>query len=147
MFSVVEFLNDILPKDKPRYLMGVGTPLDLLEGVNLGVDMFDCVMPTRNARKGTVFTWKGKLIIKSARYAQDSNPIDENCDCYACRNFSRGYIRHLFSVDEMLGMRLASIHSLHFYLDFMKKIRIAISQNKFSEFYHKYKEIISSTIE
>ena len=147
MFSVVEFLNDILPKDKPRYLMGVGTPLDLLEGVRLGVDMFDCVMPARNARKGTVFTWKGKLIIKSARYTQDSNPIDENCNCYACRNFSRAYIRHLFSVDEMLGMRLASIHSLHFYLDFMEKIRIAISQNKFSEFYHQYKEIISSTIE
>ena len=146
MFAVVEFLNDILPKDKPRYLMGVGTPLDLLEGVKFGVDMFDCVMPTRNARKGTVFTWKGKLIIKSARYSEDTLPIDENCNCYACRNFSRAYIRYLFSVDEILGMRLASIHSLHFYLDFMKKIREAVLQNKFEEFYNKYKEIISSKI-
>ncbi|RLC51502.1 MAG: tRNA guanosine(34) transglycosylase Tgt, partial [Candidatus Cloacimonadota bacterium] len=95
---------------------------------------FDCVMPTRNARKGTVFTSKGKLIIKSARYKDDFSPLDENCNCYTCRNFSRAYIRHLFSVDEILGMRLTSLHSLHFYLELVRKARKAILENRYSDF-------------
>ena len=134
MLKITSLLNNILPTDKPRYLMGVGTPLDLLQNIENGVDMFDCVMPTRNARKGTVFTSRGKLIIKSARYKEDFSPLDENCDCYTCRNFSRAYIRHLFSVNELLGMRLTSLHSLHFYLDLMKKARKAILENRYSAF-------------
>ena len=141
MEKITAFLNNILPKTKPRYLMGVGTPADLLKNIENGVDMFDCVMPTRNARKGTIFTWNGKMIIK-ARYKEDFSPIDENCDCYTCRNFSRAYIRHLFNVDELLGMRLATLHSLHFYLNLMKKAREAIFENNFSEFVKKYEKII-----
>ena len=134
MFRITNLLNDILPKNKPRYLMGVGTPSDLLHNIANGVDMFDCVMPTRNARKGTVFTAKGKLTIKAARFKEDFTPIDEDCDCYTCRNFSRAYVRHLFNVNEFLGMKLASIHSLHFYLDLMKQTREAIFENRFEEF-------------
>lgn len=114
--------------------MGVGTPGDLLENIGNGVDMFDCVMPTRNARKGTIFTRNGKMIIKSARYKEDFSPIDSECECYACRNFSRAYIRHLFSVDEILGMQLASIHSLHFYLELVGKARQAILEGNFDSF-------------
>jgi len=134
MLRITAFLNGILPQNKPRYLMGVGTPTDLLENIDNGIDMFDCVMPTRNARKGTVFTSKGKLIIKSARYKDDFSPLDENCNCYTCRNFSRAYIRHLFSVDEILGMRLTSLHSLHFYLELVRKARKAILENRYSDF-------------
>jgi len=142
MFGVTEFLNDILPKDKPRYLMGVGTPKDILDGIKTGVDMFDCVMPTRNARKGTIFTWSGKMSIKAAIYKNDNSPIDKNCSCYACQNFSRGYIRYLLSVGELLGARLASIHSLHFYLDLVDKARKAILEDKFEEFYNKFAPLI-----
>jgi len=134
LLKITQFLNDILPKNKPRYLMGVGTPKDILDNIENGIDMFDCVMPTRNARKGTVFTSNGKLIIKSARYKEDFSPIDEECDCYTCKNFSRAYIRHLFSVDELLGMRLATIHSLHFYMELVKSARKAIFDKKFTEF-------------
>lgn len=134
LLKITKFLNNILPKNKPRYLMGVGTPKDILDNIENGIDMFDCVMPTRNARKGTVFTSNGKLIIKSARYKEDFSPIDEECDCYTCKNFSRAYIRHLFSVDELLGMRLASLHSLHFYMELIKSARKAIFDKKFAEF-------------
>ncbi len=134
MLKITKFLNNILPKEKPRYLMGVGTPGDLLKNIENGIDMFDCVMPTRNARKGTIFTWNGKMIIKSARYKEDFSPIDENCQCYTCRNFSRAYIRHLFNVNELLGMRLASIHSLHFYLDLVTKAREAILDGNYATF-------------
>ena len=134
LLKITQFLNDILPKNKPRYLMGVGTPKDILDNIENGIDMFDCVMPTRNARKGTVFTSNGKLIIKSARYKEDFSPIDEECDCYTCKNFSRAYLRHLFSVDELLGMRLATIHSLHFYMELVKSARKAILDKKFAEF-------------
>lgn len=137
MLKITKFLNKILPKNKPRYLMGVGTPLDLLNNIENGIDMFDCVMPTRNARKGTIFTSKGKMIIKSARYKEDIAPIDEDCKCYTCRNFSRAYIRHLFSVDEILGMRLATIHSLHFYLKLIKAARKAIIESNFKKFKNK----------
>ena len=113
--QVTNICTDVLPETKPRYLMGVGTPHDILDGISLGIDMFDCVIPTRNARNGTVYTWTGKIIIKSARYTKETGPIDENCSCYACRNFSRGYIRHLFNVNEILGLRLATLHNIHFY--------------------------------
>jgi len=142
MFRITELLHGVLPQDKPRYLMGVGTPGDLLDGILTGVDMFDCVMPTRNARKGTVFTWQGKMTIKAARYKQDTRPIDENCNCYACRNFSRGYIRHLLSVGEALGGTLASIHSLHFYLELVRKARAAILQGRYAEFYAEHAPLV-----
>jgi queuine tRNA-ribosyltransferase len=134
MFNITKFLNPILPQDKPRYLMGVGTPSDLLINIANGVDMFDCVMPTRNARKGTVFTRNGKLIIKAGRYKEDDRPIDPECTCYACRNFSRAYIRHLFNVGEILGMRLATMHSLHFYLELVGMARKAILEDRYLEF-------------
>lgn len=138
MFRITNFLHDILPQNKPRYLMGVGTPNDLLENIGNGIDMFDCVMPTRNARKGTVFTRNGKLIIKSARYKEDFDPIDSECECYTCRNFSRAYIRHLFSVDEFLGMKLATIHSLHFYLELVNKARKAILEDSYESFKNEF---------
>jgi len=147
MFKITKFLNNILPQEKPRYLMGVGTPGDLLKNIENGVDMFDCVMPTRNARKGTIFTWNGKMIIKSARYKEDFSPIDENCQCYTCRNFSRAYIRHLFNVDEFLGMRLASIHSLHFYLDLVTKAREAILNGIYAAFKNEFVEKLDLKME
>jgi queuine tRNA-ribosyltransferase len=147
MFRITKFLHKILPQNKPRYLMGVGTPKDLLENIANGVDMFDCVMPTRNARKGTVFTRNGKLIIKSARYKEDFNPIDSECKCYTCRNFSRAYIRHLFSVDEFLGMTLASIHSLHFYLELVGKARKAILEDRYEAFRASFGEKLDEVMD
>ena len=127
--------------------MGVGTPGDLLKNIENGVDMFDCVMPTRNARKGTIFSWNGKMIIKSARYKEDFSPIDENCECYTCRNFSRAYIRHLFNVNELLGMRLASIHSLHFYLDLVTKAREAVLSGNYVAFKNEFAEKLDLKME
>jgi len=120
-----------LPADRPRYLMGVGTPLDLVEGVARGVDMFDCVMPTRNARNGTVFTRKGKLVLKNAAFTDDFSPIDEDCDCDTCRTYSRAYLRHLFAAGEILGPMLATHHSLFFYCDLMRQMRAAIEADQF----------------
>jgi len=134
MFNITNFLNPILPFDKPRYLMGVGTPSDILKNIANGVDMFDCVMPTRNARKGTIFTRNGKLIIKAGRYKEDPRPIDPECTCYACQNFSRAYIRHLFNAGEILALRLATIHSLHFYLELVGMARQAIIEDRYQEF-------------
>ena len=142
MLRITKNMNNILPPEKPRYLMGVGTPLDLVNNIENGIDMFDCVMPTRNARKGTLFTRKGKLIIKSAKYKNDFRPVDSECKCYTCRNFSRAYLRHLFSVDEILGMRLATIHSLYFYHELIKFAREAIKKNRYKEFKHKMNEIL-----
>ena len=143
MFEMTEVSTSILPENKPRYLMGVGKPEDLVQAVALGVDMFDCVMPTRNGRKGTVFTWHGPLIIKNATYKEDFTPIDENCSCYTCRIFSRAYLRHLFKAEEILGMRLASLHNLYFYLDLMRKARQAILDDNYeiwmNEFFNQYK--------
>jgi len=147
MYRVTSFLNNILPKDKPRYLMGVGTPANILENIRNGVDMFDCVMPTRNARKGSVFTRHGKLIVKSARYAEDFLPMDPDCDCYACRNFSRAYIRHLIKVKEILGMRLTSIHSLHFYLELSGMARKAIFEDRYEQFVNDMVPILESIID
>jgi len=143
--EIIEQTLRYLPEDKPRYLMGVGTPEDIVEGVSVGVDMFDCVLPTRNARNGTVFTRKGKMIIKSARYAEDFSPIDENCDCLACKNYSRAYIRHLFQSGEIAGLRLATIHSLYFYLNLMREIREAILQGFFTKWRKQFLEEYNSS--
>ena len=126
MYSVVEHTAPLLPADRPRYLMGVGTPVDLVEAVARGIDLFDCVMPTRNARNGQLFTSTGRLTIKNAQYAEDSRPPDPNCSCYTCSNFSRAYLRHLFLVGEMTGAILNTVHNLRFYLDTMARIREAI---------------------
>jgi queuine tRNA-ribosyltransferase len=127
--------TDILPPDKPRYLMGVGLPEDILEAIAAGVDMFDCVIPTRNARNGTVFYRQGKLIIKSARYKAESGPIDDLCTCYTCRHFSRAYIRHLFNTNEILGLRLATLHNIHFYMWLLHEARKKIEQDSFSKWH------------
>ena len=147
MYRITNFLNPILPVNKPRYLMGVGTPMNLLENIGNGIDMFDCVMPTRNARKGTVFTMKGKLILKSARYKEDFTPIDPDCQCYACQNFSRAYIRHLFNVNEFLALRLASIHSLHFYLELVGKAREHIFAGTYEIFKNEMAKVLDITID
>ena len=134
LFRITTLLNDILPKDKPRYLMGVGTPADLLKNIDRGIDMFDCVMPTRNARKGSIFTRYGKMIIKAARYKDDFQPIDPLCGCYTCTHFSRAYIRHLITMNEILGMRLTTIHSLWFYQELMQMARKAIREDRWDAF-------------
>jgi queuine tRNA-ribosyltransferase len=136
--------TQLLPPEKPRYLMGVGKPEDLMESMERGVDMFDCVIPTRNARNGTVFTREGKLIIKSARYTGDEGPIDEKCSCYACRNFSRAYIRHLFNTGEILGLMLATQHNIHFYMWLTQEARKEILNNRFREWKAKIKPLIES---
>lgn len=147
MFRITEFLNDILPVNKPRYLMGVGTPSDLLNNIARGVDMFDCVMPTRNARKGSIFTRHGKMIIKAARYKEDFGPIDPQCTCYACTHFSRAYIRHLITMNEILGMRLATIHSLHFYQELMNMAREAILENRYQEFLDEMLPVLDNIVD
>lgn len=131
MYAVVEHTTALLPADAPRYLMGVGTPRDLVECVARGVDMFDCVLPTRNARNGTLFTGIGRLNIKGATYARDERPVDPACACYTCRHFSRAYLRHLYVADEILGLRLNTIHNLHYYLDLMQQARQAIESGTF----------------
>ncbi len=134
-----------LPEDRPRYLMGVGTPLDILESVALGIDMFDCVLPTRNARNGTLFTSAGKVAIKNARYASEDGPLDPECRCYTCSNFSRAYLRHLFVAREMTASTLNTIHNLHFYLDLMRRTRLAIEEDRFAAFLSHWKERLSDS--
>ena len=138
MYRIIETVEPYMPENKPRYLMGVGTPQNILEAVHRGVDFFDCVMPSRNARHGNLFTWHGKMNLLNEKYARDSRPIDENCGCPACRNHSRAYIRHLIKAKEALGMRLAVLHNLYFYNDLMKKIRDALDGDYFESFYQKY---------
>ncbi|MBD3807904.1 MAG: tRNA-guanine transglycosylase, partial [Epsilonproteobacteria bacterium] len=134
MYDTVEWTTQFMPTDKPRYLMGVGTPEDLVENVERGVDMFDCVMPTRNARNGTLFTSFGKVTIKAKQYETDPLPIDPECNCMVCQNYSRAYLRHLFRSREITYFRLATIHNLYYYLDLMKQMREAILEEKFDEF-------------
>lgn len=142
MYKVLDWTVHLLPENKPRYLMGVGSPDCLIEGAIRGIDMFDCVLPTRIARNGTVFTSHGKLVVRNAEYAEDFLPLDEECDCYVCRNYSRAYIRHLFKAREILAARLATMHNLYFLIKLMEKIRQAIKNDslmKFrDEFYIKY---------
>ncbi|MDA3886578.1 MAG: tRNA guanosine(34) transglycosylase Tgt [Candidatus Delongbacteria bacterium] len=132
--KISDFCTDFLPENKPRYLMGVGTPKDILNCISAGIDMFDCVMPTRNARNGTVFTSKGKIIIKGAKVKEDFEPIDKECGCYTCKNHSKAYVRHLFNAGEKLGGQLATIHNIYFYLWLTKEARKAIFNNRFQEF-------------
>ncbi len=132
LYEMAALCAESLPEDKPRYLMGVGKPEDLVECVALGIDLFDCVMPTRNGRNGTVFTRRGPLVVKNATCSEDFRPIDETCECYACRRFSRAYIRHLFQAEEILGLRLATIHNLTFYLRLMAEMRQAIAEGRFA---------------
>jgi len=146
MYHVIENVEEHMPQDKPRYLMGVGTPVNILEAVYRGIDMFDCVMPSRNARHAHLFTWNGIRNILNAKYTLDTNPIDENCDCPVCRNFDRAYVHHLFKSGEMLGMRLAVMHNLYFYNNLMEKIRKAIDEDRFTEFYNHYREILGKRI-
>jgi len=134
MYDMTEATVSHLPDDQARYLMGVGTPEDLVEGVWRGVDMFDCVMPTRNARNGTLFTSTGKLVIKNARYREDRNPVDSSCDCYTCRNYSRGYLRHLFVSREILAYHLNTIHNLHYYVSLMGAIQEAVENDRYRAF-------------
>ena len=132
-WEITEQVTTGLPAERPRYLMGMGRPIDLVEGVARGVDMFDCVMPTRNARNGTVFTRNGRMVLKNAAYARDFSPIDEECGCYTCQHFSRAYLRHLFMVNEMLGPALATYHSLYYYSELMREMRAAILQDEFQQ--------------
>ncbi|OGV96932.1 MAG: tRNA guanosine(34) transglycosylase Tgt [Nitrospinae bacterium RIFCSPLOWO2_02_FULL_39_110] len=137
MYEVAEYTSPLLPFDKPRYLMGVGTPDDIVRCISIGIDMFDCVIPTRNARNGCLFTSDGKVVIKNSKYVSDDNPLDPLCDCYTCRNFSRGYLRHLFVSNEILSYRLNTIHNIHYYMNLIKNIREAIAANRFSELVKK----------
>lgn len=123
MYDITDFTTDLLPKEKPRYLMGVGTPNNILEGIARGIDMFDCVMPTRNGRNAMVFTSQGIMNLKNAKYATDQNPVDPECTCYGCQTFSRGYLRHLFQVEEILALQMASLHNITFYLSLVKSAR------------------------
>ncbi len=134
MYEICEFLDPILPKEKPRYLMGVGTPVDLLQSVERGIDMFDCVLPTRNGRHGNAFTSQGEVTMIRAKHARDDSPLDPECTCPTCTNYTRGYLRHLFKAGEILGMRLLAIHNIHFYLHLMRQIREAIENESFTAF-------------
>jgi len=132
--SITAHTAQFLPPDKAHYLMGVGMPADILEAVENGMDMFDCVIPTRYGRNGTAFTSVGKITIRNAPYIEDFTPLDPNCDCYACKNFSRSYLRHLFNTEEILGLRLVSLHNIHFFISFMERVRTSIAESRFREF-------------
>ena len=140
MREVIQHCGALLPAEKPRYLMGVGTPQDIVYAVTQGIDMFDCVMPTRNARNAHIFTSKGLLRLRNKRYRQDTKPLDENCGCYTCQNFSRAYLHHLDKCREMLGAQLNTIHNLHYYQDLMVGLRDAIAKGKLSEFIATFEE-------
>ncbi|MDT8336982.1 MAG: tRNA guanosine(34) transglycosylase Tgt [Candidatus Izemoplasmatales bacterium] len=137
MYEILEFLKDKMPKDKPRYLMGVGSPDDIVIGVENGIDMFDCVLPTRIARHGSAMTSLGKIVIKNKTYESDMTPLDPNCDCKVCKNYTRSYLRHLFKAKEILGLRLISYHNLYYLKTLMRDIREAIKQDRFAEFKDK----------
>jgi queuine tRNA-ribosyltransferase len=140
MTAILEGVAPMLPDTAPRYLMGVGTPEDLVKGVRTGIDLFDCVMPTRNARNGMLFTAHGNIQIKNSRYADDPEPIEPGCTCYTCMRFSRAYLRHLFMARELLAYRLNTLHNLHFYLNLMRKVRAAIDQDRFSAWAREFHE-------
>lgn len=146
MYEIIEFIGPLMPEEKPRYLMGVGDLLDVMTAVENGFDMFDCVMPTRNARNGTLFTSRGRISIKRTEFKADPGPLDPECGCYACRNYSRAYLRHLFLSKEILSMRLNTIHNLYFYLDFFRRMREAIENRTFKQFKSKLSDIYKSDI-
>ncbi len=146
MYDLIEAVEPWMPKDKPRYLMGVGTPTNIIEGVARGVDFFDCVMPARNARHAKVFTWEGTRNLKNAKYARDESPIDPQCDCPVCRNYSLAYLHHLFQAGEMLAMRLAVLHNLYFYNRLAAAIRLALDEDRFPAFRAQYSEQLARKI-
>ena len=146
MYRIIDAVEPHMPKNKPRYLMGVGTPGNIIEGVYRGVDIFDCVMPSRNARHGHLNTWNGIININNKKYEKDNLPIDPECDCPTCRNFSRSYIRHLFKAKEMLAMRLCVMHNLYFYNTLMEKIREALDNGNYQEFHDKYVDLLDTRI-
>ncbi len=146
MYRIIEAVEPHMPKNKIRYLMGVGTPENILEAVHRGVDLFDCVMPSRNARHGHIFTWQGHRNLINNKYAEDPRPLDEECDCPVCRRFSRSYIRHLLKVNEMLGMRLTVMHNLYFYNTLMERIRAALDAGEYEAFYRKYRGVLDHRI-
>lgn len=146
MYHIIETVEEEMPQNKIRYLMGVGTPGNILESVKRGIDIFDCVMPSRNARHGHIFTDGGRINIRNARYERDLSPLDPECSCPVCRGFTRAYIHHLFKSEEMLGMRLAVLHNLYFYNHLMERIRNAIECNKFNEFYEKHIGVLDRRI-
>ncbi|MFO7889832.1 MAG: tRNA guanosine(34) transglycosylase Tgt [bacterium] len=147
LLEITDFCTDLLPAEKPRYLMGVGKPADIVEAVFRGVDMFDCVIPTRNGRNGTVYTFEGKIVLKNAEYKDDFSPIDKECNCYTCRNFTRAYIRHLFQAEEILALRLASIHNLYFYLQLVKKARKAIVNDRYKKWKNEFLRRFSDEVD
>lgn len=146
MYHILDVVTEEMPKDKPRYLMGVGTPVNILEGVHRGIDMFDCVMPTRNARHGQIFTKEGVRNIKNAKYTLDAQPLDIECSCPVCTHFDRAYIHHLFKSEEMLGMRLAVMHNLYFYNNLLKEIRDALDNGCFESYYRQSVEVLGRRI-
>ena len=146
MYDTIEAIEEYMPKDKPRYLMGVGTPGNIIESVWRGVDFFDCVMPARNGRHGHLFTWGGIINIKNEKYALDDSPIDPQCGCPVCRRYSRAYLRHLFKAEEMLAMRLAVAHNLYFYNDLTARIRKSLEEGSFAGFRGEYSEILDKRI-
>lgn len=146
MYDTIDAVAPHMPADKPRYLMGVGTPVNILEGVYRGVDFFDCVLPLRNAQHGNVFTWQGRMRLLAEKYRADDRPIAEDCQCPACRHFSRAYIRHLLKADERLGMRLCVLHNLYFYNQMMRRIRAAIEQGCYEAFYRQYRDVLDTLI-
>lgn len=146
MYRVISVVEEHMPKDKIRYLMGVGTPGNILEGIHRGVDLFDCVMPARNARHGHLNTWNGIINIRNAKYERDDSPIDPECDCEVCRNFSRSYLRHLLKADETLALRLGVMHNLYFYNKLLEKCRNALDEGTFESFYSKYVTLLDQRI-
>ena len=147
MYRVIEAVEPYMPVNKPRYLMGVGTPQNILEAVHRGVDFFDCVMPSRNARHGNIFTWHGKMNLTNEKYATDMRPLSEGCNCPTCRNYSRAYVRHLIKAKEAVGMQLAVTHNLYFYNELTRKIREALDGGYFEEFYQKYHNLLAERCE
>ena len=147
MYDVLDHVLPFAPQDKPRYLMGVGTPENIIEGVYRGIDFFDCVMPSRNARHGFLFTWEGTVNLNNKKYERDGSPISRSCGCPTCRNYSKGYIRHLLKSKEMLGMRLAVMHNLYFYNELMRRIRDALDNGEYENFYRRYATSLSQRAE
>jgi len=146
LFEILEKSDALLPKDRPRYLMGMGYISDIFEAVERGMDLFDCVLPTRNARNGSLFTSRGVIVIKNRKYAQDKRPLDEDCPCYTCRNFSRAYLRHLYEREEISSAVLHTIHNLYFYLDIFRKIRQSIQSNSFQQLKQRYLNTLKDVI-
>ena len=140
MYSIMDMMQPYYPVNMPRYLMGVGSPDCLVEGVLRGIDMFDCVLPTRIARNGTAFTSKGKVVVRNGKYKEDFTPLDESCDCYCCRNYTKAYLRHLVNVEEILGGRMLSLHNITYLIRLMKRIREAIMEDRFLDFVREFRE-------